>query len=132
MKKATKLADIIEIERELQNVAYEIDSMTGNLKKWNSLVSFATVSVQVQEVVEPTKEEPSKKAGLGARMLYSLKDSLEGLKDGFQVFMIILMYILPYLLIVGAVTFIVLKLKRRFKRTRKIEEKEERIDKLRE
>ena len=121
MKKATKLADIIELEKELQDVAYEIDSLTGSLKKWDSLVEFSTITVNIQEVAEVTVDNPSGKEPLGERMLFGLKDSLKSLWDCTQALLIILMYLLPYGIIVGIFVFVGFRVTRIMKRNKKDE-----------
>lgn len=120
MKKAVKLSDIIELEKELQNVAYEIDTLTGSLKKWDSLVNFSTITVNIQEVSEVTVDNPSGKEPLGERLLFGLKDSLKSLWDVTQVALILLVYLLPYAVIVGLIVFIGLKISKRLKKNRKV------------
>lgn len=124
MKKAIKLADIIEIERELQNVAYEIDSLTGSLKKWDSLVSFSTISVTLREVAEATVETPTTKATLGERMLFQLKESIKGIWEGTQTILITLTYFLPYIVILIVLGIIGLVISRKVRGTRKRSKKD--------
>lgn len=49
MKKAVKVEDIIQIERELTRVRTQIDSLTGSLKHIDDLVSYTTINLNMQE-----------------------------------------------------------------------------------
>ena len=129
MKKAIKLADIIQIERELQTVAYEIDSLTGSLKKWDSLVSFSTISVTLREVAEATVENPTTKATLGERMLFQFKESIKGIWEGTQTVLITLTYLLPYLVILIVIGIIVLFIFRKARGPRKESKIDSKIEK---
>ena len=110
MKKATKLSDIIEIEKEIQNVAYEIDTLTGNLKKLDSLVSFSTISVNIQEVAVNSTVSPSTKASLGERMWFSLRESFKGIWIGTQTLLVAFMYLLPYIIFLLVLAFVGLRI----------------------
>ena len=115
MKKATKLSDIIELEKEIQNVAYEIDTLTGNLKKLDSLVSFSTISVSIQEVAVISADNPSTKASLGERMWFSLRESFTGIWFGTQTFLVAFMYLLPYIIFLLILAFVGLRIAKRMR-----------------
>ena len=57
LKKTGELKDIIVLEKELSGVRYEIESLTGNLKKWDNLIDFCTLNIEVVEV-HKIKENP--------------------------------------------------------------------------
>ncbi|SHH88188.1 Putative zinc-finger [Caloranaerobacter azorensis DSM 13643] len=50
LRKAEKVEDILMIENELRRVRTEIDQNTSTLKKWDNLVSLATINVRLNEV----------------------------------------------------------------------------------
>ena len=60
LKKSGDLKDIIQIETELSNVRYQIETMTGSLKKWDNLIDYSTLTVDIMEVKEVSnlKEKP--------------------------------------------------------------------------
>ena len=64
LSKAELLQDIIELERELSNVRYEIEHYTGTLKKWDNLIDYSKVTIDVYEVHE-IKEEEANSHNLG-------------------------------------------------------------------
>lgn len=60
LKKSGKLSDIIELEKELTTVRYEIESLTTTLKTYDSLVNYSTVNLSVIEVAKMTDTTPPK------------------------------------------------------------------------
>ncbi len=103
MRSATKLADIISLESEIQNVSYEINSLTSNLKGIDKLVKFSTVSVSVQEVSEIKTNAPSKTKSLGERILFALNQSINAVLSGFQIILIVFATLLPFVFILAII-----------------------------
>ena len=54
--KTGKVADLLQVEKELARVREEIEKMQGELKYWDSQVQFATVTISI---VEKDMEEPA-------------------------------------------------------------------------
>src|SRR5437867_6588342 len=54
--KTGKVADLLQVEKELGRVREEIEKMQGDLKYWDSQVQFATVTIAL---VEKDMEEPA-------------------------------------------------------------------------
>ncbi|MGH8099662.1 MAG: DUF4349 domain-containing protein, partial [Chthoniobacterales bacterium] len=55
--KTGKVADLLQVEKELGRVREEIEKMQGDLKYWDSQVQFATVTIQL---AEKDLEEPAR------------------------------------------------------------------------
>ncbi|MEM6697369.1 MAG: DUF4349 domain-containing protein [Bacteroidota bacterium] len=53
LNKAEKVSEILEIERELERINVEIESMKGQLKRLDSKVQYATITVSLQEKIKP-------------------------------------------------------------------------------
>ena len=53
LNKAEKVSEILEIERQLERINVEIESMKGQLKRLDSQVQYATITVNLQEKVKP-------------------------------------------------------------------------------
>lgn len=60
LETADELQYIIELERELADVRYEIESYTSSFRNLENQITYATVYVNLQEVIKQTviKEEP--------------------------------------------------------------------------
>jgi len=54
--KTGKVADLLQVEKELARVREEIEKMQGELKYWDSQVQFATVTILL---AEKDMEEPA-------------------------------------------------------------------------
>lgn len=98
LMKAEKIEDVITLERELSNIRYQIEALTGNLKRWDNLVSYSTLSISIYEVQEIIKvEEPAKT--LGEKIAQRFNHSLENIKEFFEDLTIFLLGSLPLLII---------------------------------
>ena len=49
MKKAETVDEVISLENELSRIAYEMDYLTGDLKRWDDLIAYSTVSLSITE-----------------------------------------------------------------------------------
>lgn len=124
LRKADKVSDIIELERELSNVRYQIENYTGTLKKWDNLVSFSTIDVIVYEVREIKSPEP---VTLGERIIDGFSKSIKGIVSLAKELIVVIAVLLPVvfiLLIIGLIAFYIGKkvIKRRNKKIDRDEE----------
>lgn len=108
LKKTDKLSDIIELERRLSDIRYQIDSLTGTLKKWDNLVSFSTITLQIQEVEEITKVTTKKSEGLFKRISSGFINSAKQLGILLQGILVFIFTILPFLILTIIVGLVVL------------------------
>ena len=103
LKKTGELKDIIALENELSSVRYEIESLTGNLKKWDNLIDFCTLNITVFEVYK-IKENP---ASFGDKIVNGFVDSVKSLIDFGKNFIVILSICIPYLVIISIILLII-------------------------
>jgi hypothetical protein len=83
LKKAEKIEDIITLERELSNIRYQIEGLSGTLKRLENLVSYSTLSISLYEVHEIiTKVEIPKT--LTEKISAKFADSLEEITEFFE------------------------------------------------
>lgn len=102
LEKATDVDSMLSIRDRLYNVIEEIESYETRLRVYDSLVSYSTVHMTVDEVVEYTKvqvEEPT----WGERLVEAFKESWENFADGFQDFTVGFLYAIPTLLVLAAI-----------------------------
>ena len=76
LDKAETVSDVIEIENELTEVRYRIESMQTSLRNWDRRVSWSTVRLTVNEVSEYT---PEVQKGYGERLKEALMEGLDNL-----------------------------------------------------
>lgn len=106
LEKAEKIEDVIALEQELSRVRYQIESMEGQLRQWDNLVSFSRVSVDINEVTEYTDitEEPDT---LWERIGDTMRRSLKSLVNFLETVLVVLTAVLPFLLLFGVIALIV-------------------------
>lgn len=93
LEMAETVSDVIEIENELTEVRYRIESLKTSLRGWDRRVSWSTLYLSVKEVFEYTPQEP---VSYGGRLLEALKNGIENLGE----FFLELLEALPELLLV--------------------------------
>lgn len=106
LEKASDVKTMLEIRQRLYEVIYEIESYQTKLKMYDSLVSYATVYIDVDEVVEYTRivEEET----WGERLAVAFVESWQNFAEGFQDFTVGLLYAFPTLLVLAVIVGIVL------------------------
>ena len=103
LDKAETVSDVIEIENELTEIRYRIESLQTSLTGWDRQVSYSTIYLTLREVSEYT---PQDSPGYGGRLLESLKDGFDRLGD----FIIDFVGALPILIVIGVIAFALVKL----------------------
>lgn len=129
LKNSAMLDDVLALERELADIRYEIESYTGTLRKYDSLVNYATVEINLSEVKEYVAPKVAT-VTFGERMSSSFKDGINEFKLGLQDLLVFLSYnfigvivwMIVIVILVIVVRYIVKKLRRAMK------EEEKRID----
>lgn len=87
LKQATEMEDIITIESAISDTELTIENLTGSLRKYDSLVGYSTISINLSEVYKLTEvEEPV--IGFGAKMGQAFRTGATRFVDGFQRFLL--------------------------------------------
>lgn len=116
MESACSLDEIIFIDDALTEVLYKIESYTGTLNKYDSLVTYSTVTVELQEVKETTAitEDPET---FGEKLADSFGRSVASLSEFIENFTIVFVSALPWLILPAvAVVIVVVCVKNKTKR----------------
>ncbi|MCM8901699.1 DUF4349 domain-containing protein [Caldicoprobacter algeriensis] len=130
LSKAEKLQDIIELERELSRVRYEIENYTGTLKQWDNMVQYSRVSVDVYEVRQIKKEEPEP-ITWGDRIVNGFIKSWERLGQLFADLAVFIVSAVPYLVVLAVMVGVLWSIAKRSK-TALRPKIEKRVDKIEE
>lgn len=115
MKKADKMADIVELEKALADVTYQIEQLTGTLRQYDSLVNFSTVTVDLYEVSKATIIDKTP-VTLGEKITYQFRQSLRWMGDAGEGALVMVIGGLPILLLIAVVGGIIWLLARRKRR----------------
>lgn len=114
--KAETLDELLRLEQELAEVQGTLDSLTGQQKRYDNQVAYATVSVRLwQKAVTQSGNTPYGPQ-VGEAFADSFGSALGVLKD----LGIALIYMLPYLLIIAAVVAVILLATRKRRRARRL------------
>jgi hypothetical protein len=103
LEKAEKMEDVIAIQSQLTQVRYELDSYESQIRTYDNLVNYSTVTINITEVERETNTD---KPSFFNEIKAKLSNNLYNIKDGFRNFAINLIAALPYLVIGGAIILI--------------------------
>jgi len=102
LSKATSMEDILSIENALSDVQYQIESLTSQLKSWDSLLSYSTLSVTVREVSLYT-EDSTQTLSYGQQLKEAFVRSLKATGRFFKGLFKFLVAALPVLAVLGII-----------------------------
>lgn len=108
LKQAGDLDKLFRIEKELGNVTYEIESLKGTLKKYDSLIDYSTIEIYIEEAdvyIEPIKEDT-----FLDRVKNTFIKSFKGLISVIQTICLIIVAIIPFLIILVPIIIIGIKI----------------------
>lgn len=108
LEEAENLTEILEIEDRLADVRYELEYYESQLRTYDNLVEYATVTLSISEVKKLTPtEEKGFWEKIGDGFTESLGDVWEGLKNAFSFVIIAVPYLLVIAVIAGVILLII-------------------------
>lgn len=120
LAKAENMTDLLEIESRLTEVRAELEKVASQLKLYDNMVSYGTVTLTLSEVKEYTVVEEPETAW--ERISAGFMESLESIGIFFKEMFIGIIIALPYLVLLGLIVLvIVLIIKKRKKNNKKTE-----------
>lgn len=112
LSKAETMEDIIDLENAISETEYQIEQLTGSLRHYDSLVDFATIDVRLREVLRLTTVEEAPPT-FGSRLGNAFTGGLRSFGDFLQGLAIFLAYNWIWLLFLGLILLVVVKLSKR-------------------
>lgn len=106
LDRAEDVSYIIELTRALSDVIYQIESYTTTLNRLDSLVSYSTVTVDIDEVIEQTKAP--EEVTFGSRVADAFTGSIEAFVAAVQWVAIAFVAVSPFLIIAAVIAVIVI------------------------
>lgn len=98
LKKANKVEEMLQIERELSNIREEIEAKQGRLQFLQNQVSMSTVNIEFYKTTAET--------GITQSYGQKMKNALQGGWNGISVFFLGILYLWPLFLIAIIIVFI--------------------------
>ena len=102
LKKANKISEILEIEKQISEIREEIESKQGQLKYIESRVSESRVSIEFYKTVA---EKQSVKVSFGSKILSSIESGFNEL-SGFFLWII---SVWPFIILFGVLAYYIRK-----------------------
>ena len=96
LQQATTVKDILEIENQIADTQYQLDSLTGALRGMDSKVDYSTVRLTLQEEV-PTASPTE--LTLGERIRLAMTDAWDAIQAFLEDFVVLLVVALPYVMV---------------------------------
>lgn len=111
LEKANKIEDIIALEERLSNVRYQLESYSSQLRTYDNLVNYSTVRLNIEEVIEITKEEPQTLLERMSRGFSdTISDIVEGAKDFAVWFVTNAIYLVFWAIIIIVIVVLIARL----------------------
>lgn len=110
LKQADKISDILEVERNLNQVRSEIESLQGQFKLLNHQITYSMLEISFYELV-PYELDQEQRPGFGTRLLNAISVGWQG----FQTFLVYLLALWPFGLLALGVVWVVRKVRARKK-----------------
>ena len=105
---AKDLDNILILQNRLTEVRYQIESCESRIRVLENQVQYATLNLQITEVLEETQIEEPHVVTYGERVGEQFKDMWEGTVEFFQNFLLGLIAAIPFLVFMGIVAVIVI------------------------
>lgn len=121
LSQAETMSDLLEVEARLTDVRYELESVTSRLNVLKNQVSYSTVNLSIDEVVEYT---PVEEETFWQRISGGFMDSLKGIGDGVVEVTVFVLANLPYLVLLAGCAVLVIFLAKRSARRKKAKKAE--------
>lgn len=107
LTKSGSLKDVIDLEKALEDVNYQIEQLTGTLRQYDSLIGFSTVTVQLNEVVKTTVKD-NIPVTLGDKIAQQFKQSLRALGNFGEGLLVFFVGGAPIILVLAVIVVVVI------------------------
>lgn len=115
LEKAETVEDMLDIEDRLADVRYQIESLTTDLRGWDSLISYSTLYLTIEEVEELVATE---EVGYWENIARGFARTLRGIGRFFSNLLEFILISLPVLVLLAVVALVVILLIRRARKRR--------------
>ncbi len=119
LENAASLDDVLALERELSDIRYEIESLTGSLRKYDSLVQYSTVDITLREVSVYSPKAPVTLT-FSERIEKAFKSGLENFKEFGENFVIFIIYnFISLVFWIAVIALVIILVIRKLKKNKK-------------
>lgn len=111
---AETTADLLEIESQLADVQYQIESYTAQKRDLDNRITYSTVDITLDEVVELTPAGST----FGERVVAAVAGGWRDFVRLLELLLLTVLYLMPLLILAAAVTVVCILLVRRHRKRR--------------
>ncbi len=115
LAKATSTTELLEIRDMLTDVIYEIETYESQLRTYDNLIDYTTITIDINEVEQTTVVH---KQSTWQRIGTNLKDNFRGLWNFLVELFVFIVSALPYLLFVGVLVVILVLIVKKVRKRR--------------
>lgn len=115
LEKAETVEDMLDIEDRLADVRYQIESLTTDLRGWDSLISYSTLYLTIEEVEEIVATE---EVGYWENIARGFSRTLRGIGRFFSNLLEFILISLPVIVLLAVIALVVILLIRRTRKRR--------------
>ncbi len=115
LSKAEQMEDILLIEQELTTCRTEIENLTTNLKRYDNLIAYNQVTLDITEVARISTVNPMPTT-LGQRMENTFHWSISTLKNVVETLLVMLVAIAPFVMIALAIGVVIWRIRKKCRR----------------
>ncbi len=112
LAKATSMDDIITIESAISETEWDIENLSGTLRRYDALVDYATINVELSEVYKLSGQDEAVTT-FGGRLGQSFVNGLRAVGSALEDFAVWLAYSWVWLLVIAAVIVVIVRVMRR-------------------
>jgi hypothetical protein len=109
LERAEKIEDIIALENQLSQTIQEKESLKSSLISLDDRVDYSTFYLSIQETEKLSNSE-TVETTFGTKIMNAINDSLYSFKRTMQNLTISLIYVFPFIIILGVILFVVFKI----------------------
>lgn len=128
LDKATSLDDVIMLQSRISEVTYQLESYKSQIRKYDDLISYCTVNIDVSEVWRETQNVEV--MSFGERIVSGLQDTFYDISEDLTDFSVWLITSLPYIVIWCVVILVMIFVIRRISASIKEKHKKKNEQKL--
>lgn len=115
LEKAKTMEELIALETRLTEVRYELESFESQLRLYDNLVDYSTVTINIHEVERMT---PAADKSILSEIKTGLTNTFHNISDGLKSFFIWFAVNLPYLVICAVIVLILVMIRKIFLKKR--------------
>ena len=107
MEQTDNIDEMIVLENRLSELRYQIESMESQLRTYDNQVTYSTVYLNIEEVIEFTEIEEPEPETFVSRVTKGFSESLKSVGEGLVNFVVWFISALPYLVVWAIIIFII-------------------------